>query len=86
LIVLSGREPDRIIATRNNSSFICGIGDGGLIISPDASSIVAHTSEQPETIRNALWGGILAEIGNARLDGLQRTDVELNNIERIQCR
>jgi hypothetical protein len=62
---------------------IRGIGDGELIISPDPSSIVAHISEQPETIRNALWGRILAEIRNARLDCLQRTDVELNNIERI---
>jgi glucosamine--fructose-6-phosphate aminotransferase (isomerizing) len=68
-MVLSTREPNRIIAARNGSSLILGIGDGEMIIPSNASSIVEHISR----------GRILAEIGNARLDGLQLTDAELNN-------
>lgn len=139
LIALSAREPDRIVAARNGSPLILGIGDDEMIISSDASSIVEHTRrviylednemvemkrdgfktydlarnnvdkkiedidwdigaiekqgydyfmckeifEQPETIRNAFRGRILADVGEVRLDGLQLTDEELNAIERV---
>lgn len=39
--------------------------------------------EQPETIRNAFRGRILADNGNARLDGLRLTNEDINSIERI---
>lgn len=139
LIALSAREPDRIVAARNGSPLILGIGDDEMIISSDASSIVEHTRrviylednemvemkrdgfktydlarnnvdkkiedidwdigaiekqgydyfmckeifEQPETIRNAFRGRILADVGEVRLDGLQLTDEELKAIERV---
>lgn len=139
LIALSRREPDKIIAARNGSPLILGIGDGEMIISSDASSMVEHTRrviylddnemvemksdgfktydlarnnvdkkiedidwdidaiekqgydyfmgkeifEQPETIRNAFRGRILADVGDVRLDGLQLADEEFNNIERV---
>jgi glucosamine--fructose-6-phosphate aminotransferase (isomerizing) len=139
LIALSRREPDKIIAARNGSPLILGIGDGEMIISSDASSMVEHTRrviylednemvemksdgfktydlarnnvdkkiedidwdidaiekqgydyfmgkeifEQPETIRNACRGRILADVGDVRLDGLQLADEEFNNIGRV---
>ncbi len=39
--------------------------------------------EQPETVCNAFRGRVLLESGTTRLDGLQMTDEEINNIQRI---
>jgi glucosamine--fructose-6-phosphate aminotransferase (isomerizing) len=39
--------------------------------------------EQPETIRNAFRGRIVPGMGKVRLDGLQLSQDELNNIKRI---
>ena len=39
--------------------------------------------EQPETIRNAFRGRILSDIGDVRLNGLNLSQSDINNIERI---
>jgi glucosamine--fructose-6-phosphate aminotransferase (isomerizing) len=139
LLIVSKRESDKIIAARNGSPLIIGVGDNEVIVASDASAIVEHTRkviylednemveisknnlktynlnrekieksiedinwdigaiekmgyehfmlkeifEQPETIKNAFRGRALSDSGNARLDGLQISDEELNNVRRI---
>jgi glucosamine--fructose-6-phosphate aminotransferase (isomerizing) len=139
LLIVSKRESDKIIAARNGSPLIIGVGDNEMLVASDASAIVEHTRkviylednemveisknnmktynlnrekieksiedinwdigaiekmgyehfmlkeifEQPETIKNAFRGRALGDIGNVRLDGLQLSDEELNNIRRI---
>ncbi len=43
LIVISKREPEKLIAARNGSPLLVGIGDNEMIISSDASAIIEHT-------------------------------------------
>ncbi len=139
LLIVSKRESDKIIAARNGSPLIIGVGDNEMLVASDASAIVEHTRkviylednemveisknnlktynlnrekiekliedinwdigaiekmgyehfmlkeifEQPETIKNAFRGRAISDSGNVRLDGLQLTDEELNNIRRI---
>ncbi|MDY6968898.1 MAG: glutamine--fructose-6-phosphate transaminase (isomerizing) [Spirochaetota bacterium] len=139
LVVISSKEPDKLIAVRNGSPLILGIGNNEMIIASDASAIVEHTQkviyledeemieisgasfktydlehrtikkeiedvewdiesigkqgfehymlkeiyEQPETITNAFRGRVIPDLGSIRLDGLQFSDKELNNIKRI---
>ncbi|MGD0591162.1 MAG: glutamine--fructose-6-phosphate transaminase (isomerizing) [Bacteroidota bacterium] len=45
LVVLSTREPDRIIAARMGSPLILGIGDGENIVAADAAAIIEHTRQ-----------------------------------------
>ena len=45
LVVLSTREPDRIVAARMGSPLILGIGDGENIVAADAAAIIAHTRQ-----------------------------------------
>ncbi|MEJ5360950.1 MAG: glutamine--fructose-6-phosphate transaminase (isomerizing) [Spirochaetota bacterium] len=43
IVVISKKEPDKIIAARNGSPLIIGVGDGEMIVASDASAIVEHT-------------------------------------------
>ncbi len=45
LLVVSRREPGRIIAARKGSPLIMGVGEGEIIIASDASAIVEHTRQ-----------------------------------------
>ncbi|MGD1045823.1 MAG: glutamine--fructose-6-phosphate transaminase (isomerizing) [Bacteroidota bacterium] len=45
LVVLSTREPDRIVAARMGSPLILGIGDGENIVAADAAAIIEHTRQ-----------------------------------------
>ncbi|MCX6122015.1 MAG: glutamine--fructose-6-phosphate transaminase (isomerizing) [Ignavibacteriales bacterium] len=45
LVVLSSREPDRIVAARMGSPLILGIGDGENIVAADAAAIIEHTRQ-----------------------------------------
>jgi glutamine---fructose-6-phosphate transaminase (isomerizing) len=139
LVVISKKEPHKIIAAKKGSPLILGVGDHEMILASDASAIVEHTHkviylednevielekdsfktynlekkkiekiiedvdwdiesiekqgyahfmlkeifEQPETITNAFRGRVLADTGSIRLDGLNLTESDLNNIERI---
>ncbi len=139
ILVVSSREPDKIIAARKGSPLILGIGDDEIIVASDASAVVEHTRkvvyiaddeivevtrgkyrtydlqrqdvpkkveditwdiksiekmgfahfmlkeifEQPETIRNAFRGRVLAESGSVRMDGLNLTPEDLVGINRI---
>ena len=139
LVVISKKEPGKIIAAKKGSPLILGVGDNEMILASDASAIIEHTHkviyigdsevielskdkfktynlekksivkkiedvdwdiesiekqgyahfmlkeifEQPETITNAFRGRALADTGSIRLDGLNLTENDLNNIERI---
>ncbi|MGB4269385.1 MAG: glutamine--fructose-6-phosphate transaminase (isomerizing), partial [Spirochaetota bacterium] len=43
IVVISKKEPDKIVAARNGSPLIIGVGDGEMIVASDASAIVEHT-------------------------------------------
>ena len=45
LVVLSSREPDKIVAARMGSPLILGIGDGENIVAADAAAIIEHTRQ-----------------------------------------
>jgi glucosamine--fructose-6-phosphate aminotransferase (isomerizing) len=45
LVVLSTREPDRLVAARMGSPLILGIGDGENIVAADAAAIIEHTRQ-----------------------------------------
>ncbi|MBI3786639.1 MAG: glutamine--fructose-6-phosphate transaminase (isomerizing) [Ignavibacteriales bacterium] len=140
LVVLSTREPDKIIAARMGSPLIIGVGEGENIVAADAAAIIQHTrqvvyledgevaeitrkgfrtstiqgdkvkdkrvyeitfelsqiersgydhfmmkeiNEQPETIRNAMRGRLLAEQGNVKLGGLEHVKDKIFNAKRI---
>lgn len=139
-VVLSTREPDKIIAARMGSPLIIGVGEGEHIVAADASAIIQHTrqvvyledgevaeitregfrtrtihgdkvkdkrvhevtfelsqierggydhfmmkeiNEQPETIRNAMRGRLLAEQGDVKLGGLEHVKDKIVNAKRI---
>lgn len=74
ICVVSKREPGRIIAARNGSPLILGIGDGEMIIASDASAIVEHTCRVIYLSDR--------EIIDVRPDGFRIYDLSLNLIER----
>ena len=45
LVVLSSREPDKIVAARMGSPLILGIGEGENIVAADAAAIIEHTRQ-----------------------------------------
>jgi glucosamine--fructose-6-phosphate aminotransferase (isomerizing) len=139
LVVISAREPDKLIVARNGSPIVIGLGEGENIVASDASAFIQHTRrvtyledgemavvtkeavitktlgdievrksvdelsweleqierggydhfmlkeihEQPETIRNAMRGRLLAEEGVVKLGGLEHVRDQLLNARRI---
>ena len=49
LVVISPKDPGRIVAARKGSPLLIGVGDGENFIASDASAIVAHTR------RSCIW-------------------------------
>jgi glucosamine--fructose-6-phosphate aminotransferase (isomerizing) len=43
ILVVSSREPDKIIAAKKGSPLILGVGDDEIILASDASAVVEHT-------------------------------------------
>jgi len=139
LVVISAREPDKLIVARNGSPIVIGLGEGENIVASDASAFIQHTRrvtyledgemavvtkeavitktlgdievrksvdelsweleqierggydhfmlkeihEQPETIRNAMRGRLLAEEGVVKLGGLEHVRDQLLNARRL---
>ncbi len=139
LVVISAREPDKLIVARNGSPIVIGLGERENIVASDASAFIQHTRkvtyledgemavvtkeavitktlgdlevrksvdelsweleqierggydhfmlkeihEQPETIRNAMRGRLLAEEGVVKLGGLEHVRDQLLNARRI---
>ncbi len=45
IVVISNREPDKLIAARRGSPLVLGINDGEYFVASDASAIVGHTRQ-----------------------------------------
>ena len=139
IAVISTMEPETLVAARNGSPLLLGLGADEHWVASDASAILEHTRdvvylddreiavvrrdgyeimdldatpveklvstvdwdletierggyahfmlkeimEQPEAIRNTLRGHLLEDAGTAKLTGLNLTDEELLQIQRI---
>ncbi len=74
LIVISRKEPDTIIAARNGSPLILGVGDDEMIVSSDASAVVEHTRRVIYLEDN--------ELIEVNRDGFRTYDLARNNIHK----
>jgi len=74
LVVVSSKEPDKIIAAKKGSPLILGVGDGEMVMASDASAIVEHTRSVIYLEDN--------EILEIRKDGYKTYDLKKNNIEK----
>jgi glucosamine--fructose-6-phosphate aminotransferase (isomerizing) len=139
LAFISADEPDVIVAARNGSPLLVGVGENEWFVASDASPLLEHTRavvylddgemvvltrdgyrvrnletariskpvnqidwdlatverggyphfmlkeicEQPESLCNTLRGHLLEEEGTARVSGLNLTDEELKQFERV---
>ncbi len=74
LLVVSKLEPGRIIAARNGSPLLIGVGDKEMIIASDASAVVEHTCSVIYLEDR--------EIADITIDGFTTYDLNLNSIEK----
>ena len=74
IVVISKKEPDKIVAARNGSPLIIGVGDNEMIVASDASAIVEHT-------RNVIYvsDGEIIEITR---NNVKTYDLSKQNIEK----
>ncbi len=77
LVVLSSREPDKMVAARKGSPLIIGVGEGENFVASDASAIVEHTRQVVY-----LEDGEIAEITCDRVRTMTIEDVEV--VKRVQ--
>src|SRR5262249_33177169 len=45
LVVLDADQPDRLVAARNGSPVILGVGDGEMLVASDVAALVRHTDQ-----------------------------------------
>jgi glutamine---fructose-6-phosphate transaminase (isomerizing) len=74
IAVVSGEDPDKIVAARKGSPLLIGLGDGEYYIASDASAILAHTREVVY-----LDDGDLAVLSR---DGYKVIDLRARELER----
>ncbi|HKY97021.1 MAG TPA: glutamine--fructose-6-phosphate transaminase (isomerizing) [Gemmatimonadaceae bacterium] len=74
IAVVSGQDPDKIVAARKGSPLLIGLGDGEYYIASDASAILAHTREVVY-----LDDGDLAVLSR---DGYKVIDLRARELER----
>jgi glucosamine--fructose-6-phosphate aminotransferase (isomerizing) len=89
LVVLSTKEPDKIVAARMGSPLIVGVGDGENIVAADAAAIIAHTRqviylEDGEVVELTTQGTRTGNIENGLLKDkpVHEITFELSQIER----
>ncbi len=69
IVVISKKEPDKLVAARNGSPLIIGVGDGDMIVASDASAIVEHT-------RNVIY------VSDGEIIEITRNNVKTYNLEK----
>lgn len=74
IVVISKKEPDKLVAARNGSPLIIGVGDGEMIVASDASAIVEYT-------RNVIYvsDGEIIEITK---NGVKTFDLKKQTVEK----
>jgi glutamine---fructose-6-phosphate transaminase (isomerizing) len=89
IVVISKKEPDRIVAARKGSPLVVGIGDKEFFLASDASPIVEYTKnvvyikEEEIVTLNANGELTLKTIGNEiQLPFIQRLNLEIEAIEK----
>src|SRR5512143_381224 len=77
LVVISSREPDKLVAARKGSPLIIGVGEGENFVASDASAIVEHT-------RQVLYleDGEIAEVTCDKVRTMTIEDVEV--VKKVQ--
>lgn len=88
IVVLSKREPDRIVVARKGSPLIIGVGDGENFVASDASAIIEHTrqvvyledGEVAEITANGLETRTIEDVAVDKV--VQQVTMELFQIER----
>jgi glucosamine--fructose-6-phosphate aminotransferase (isomerizing) len=55
LCIIDKRNPDRIIAARNGSPLVVGIGDGRMFVASEHTAFRRHTSQVPSRHHRRLW-------------------------------
>lgn len=76
LVVLSSREPDKIVAARMGSPLILGIGEGENIVAADAAAIIEHTRQVVY-----LGDGEVAELTAENVTIKTLSDVKITKVE-----
>ena len=74
IVVISEKEPDVIVAARNGSPLILGMGDDEMLIASDASAIVEHTRKVIYLEDN--------EVTKIRRNRFKTYDLDRNRIEK----
>ncbi len=89
LVVISTREPDKLVAARMGSPLILGVGDGENIVAADAAAIISHTrqvvyledGEVVEVTANGFRTGTIRD-GAPKDKLIHEITFELSQIER----
>ena len=88
VVVISQREPDKLVAARNGSPLVIGVGDHEHIVASDASAIVAHTrrvlyledGEMAVVTRDSVSTTTLADVPVEKF--VEELTLDLQEIER----
>ena len=98
ILVISATEPGKMVAARNGSPIVMGIGENEYV-SHDVHEVdwdlemiekgghphfmLKEIFEQPETIKNAMRGRLIPAVGDVRLGGLDMNEEQLRGVKRI---
>jgi glutamine---fructose-6-phosphate transaminase (isomerizing) len=88
IVVISQREPDKLIVARNGSPLVIGVGDNEHIVASDASVIVGHTrrvmyledGEMAVVTRDSVTTTTLADVSVEKF--VQELTLDIQEIER----
>ncbi len=88
IAVISRKEPGKIVAARNGSPLILGVGDGEMVLASDASAVIEHTRqviyiEDGELLEITSEGFQTYDLDNQIVDKkLEEIDWDIESIEK----